>query len=184
MHYKIRRAEYEDAADLAALHVRIWRQTYLGVLPAPLVDNVTVGRELRFWRAATHRQEVDLDNIILVAETDVGEIVGFGVAGRARDERGPWDGEITMLYVDRPHQRHGIGKALMRAMADHLLSRALFSAGLWVVERNQRARRFYESLAGRPSGTRDERMQGFLVPVSAYAWEEAAELAGRTVVRH
>ena len=52
------------------------------------------------------------------------------------------------------------------------------------VRRNQRARRFYESLAGRPSGTRDERMQGFLVPVSAYAWEEAAELAGRTVVRH
>jgi GNAT superfamily N-acetyltransferase len=65
-----------------------------------------------------------------VAEED-GRIVGFaGVSGR----------ELTHLYTDPPGQNRGVGTALL----DHVKRLRPEGLELWVFQKNDGARRFYE----------------------------------------
>lgn len=182
MMYRVRRAEMPDAVDVAGVHVRSWRETYQGILPAAFLDGMTMGREFAFWRALLHRQLVELDEAAFLAEAE-DDVVGFGVCGHARDRTAAWDGEIAMVYVLKAHQQVGLGRALMGLMADFLITRGFFSAGLWVVDGNARARAFYEHLGGKIAGRRTERMRGVDVPTTAYAFEDLSKLSGRSLAK-
>ncbi len=182
MTYRVRRAEMSDAVEIAGVHVRSWRETYQGLLPARFLDGMTMGREFAFWRALLHRHLVELDEAAFVAEAGA-EAVGFGACGQARDRAATWDGEISMVYVLRAHQHSGLGRALMGLMADFLITRGFFSAGLWVVDGNSRARAFYEHLGGKMAGRRTERMRGADVATTAYVFEDLSRLSGRLLAR-
>ena len=67
---------------------------------------------------------------IFVAEED-GVVVGFS---------GVHDGELTHLYVDPAVQNRGIGSALM----EHAKTESPEGLYLWVFQKNEGARRFYE----------------------------------------
>jgi GNAT superfamily N-acetyltransferase len=103
-----------------------------------------------------------------VGQNPVGEpgIVGYASFGPELDVFAPWPhpvslagrqgqvGELYALYVHPAWWSTGTGRALM----DHVLakvSRAGFpNVMLWVLERNARARRFYERAGFRPDGAR------------------------------
>ena len=80
-----------------------------------------------------------------VAE-DGGEIVGW--ASRflpARDEDlGPAVGELAAIYVLPSHWGGGLGHALFEVVVADLRAHGATEISLWVVEANDRARRFYE----------------------------------------
>lgn len=173
MTYRIRRASSEEALELAEAQALSWRETYRGILPAPILERMTAERLLGQWRGHLRRQTSDHDELCVVAEYD-DEIVGFGACGRARDLRAAYEGEVTMIYVRAPQQGIGLGRAMMRGMAQHLVRRGLFSMGLWVVRNNVRARAFYEALHGKCEGAREERMQGAAIPVVGYLWKDLA----------
>ena len=173
----VRRARPSDATDLAELQAVTWRETYPGLLPQPILDGLTLPRLHRNWRAELTSQSEDHDHAILIAERDE-EPIGFGTCGMSRGRIDPWDAEINMLYVRASAQGRGAGQLLLSAMARHLLARGMFSAGVWVVRGNGRARRFYERQGGRPSAFRRDAMQGWLIPVASYRWDDLADLAG------
>jgi putative acetyltransferase len=72
---------------------------------------------------------IDRDEIWL--DEQAGAVTGF--VGLNADT-------LTHLYVDPDHQRRGIGASLL----EHAKSRRTERLGLWVFQKNEGARRFYE----------------------------------------
>lgn len=180
MSLTIRRAEPADAPALAELHRSTWQETYPGLLPGAVLEGLQLPRLYRRWRADLIGQEADLDQGIFIAEDEEGTPLGFATCGAARgaslDLLG--QGEISMVYVRGSDQGRGLGRGLMLACARWLLMRGMFSAGLWVVRGNGRARRFYEKIGGVRCGDRRDPMQGWMIPVVGYQWTDLSELAG------
>lgn len=174
-----REARSSDAAVLGELHVASWRETYAGLLPARMLDELSVGFRSAMWSAVLHDPAAHGGTAVFVAERERG-IVGFGACAGQRDEvlkqRG-FDGEIGALYVLRAFQRAGIGGSLVRLMARRLLDQGRTAAALWVLRANAPAREFYEKLGGVPAGERMDERSGEGLSEVAYCWSELSHLA-------
>ena len=118
---------------------------YRGFFPDEWLDRLTVEDRLPLWE----RHLSDDDSATLVAEFD-GTVVGFALLGPDRDDRSR--GEIRAIYLDPLAWRRGIGRALMLASED-MLSERFPTANLWVLDQNERARRFYEAVGWVHDGT-------------------------------
>jgi len=73
------------------------------------------------------------------------EVVGFANVGPWRTD--PADlssGELWAMYVHPDYWDVGAGYALMRATMAHFARKGFAQAYLWVLDANNRARRFYE----------------------------------------
>ncbi|WP_169978812.1 GNAT family N-acetyltransferase [Microbispora sp. H10836] len=153
----IRRAEPVDAAAIAAVHVRSWQAAYPGLMPQAHLDGLTPAMRLPVWERllgeSPRRTEV------LVAEVD-GSVAGFAAFGPGRDDDvGPASvAEVSAIYLMPEVWGAGVGGRLMSAALDNLAAAGYEQATLWVVEGNDRARRFYERGGWRPDGAvqRDE----------------------------
>ncbi len=138
----VREAQLADAEAIAALHLRTWQIAYRGLVPDDVLDAFDVGE----W--ITHRRErlPDPSIHVFVAEAD-GEVGGFVAVGPSRDGDMTGEGELYALYVDPKRWGRGLGRALIDAAEGRMRDLGFHEAGLWVLEANARARRFYE-LAG------------------------------------
>jgi len=81
-----------------------------------------------------------------VAEAD-GMVCGFVAVGPSRDTDAVGEGELYALYVDPDRWGAGFGRELIAVGEEAMRDLGFRDAGLWVLEANRRARRFYE-LAG------------------------------------
>ena len=81
-----------------------------------------------------------------------GAVVGVVIAGPDTIE--PNVGHLARLYVTPDRWAQGIGSSLHSAATDHLRSAGFEQATLWVLEHNQRARRWYERLGWHATGER------------------------------
>jgi ribosomal protein S18 acetylase RimI-like enzyme len=77
-----------------------------------------------------------------------GEIVGFLTLGAGRDPDLDVSrtGEIWGIYISPDYWRRGIGKRLAEEAARIFKARGYEDAVLWVLEGNQQARQFYETM--------------------------------------
>jgi ribosomal protein S18 acetylase RimI-like enzyme len=141
----IRAGQPTDASPIAGVQVRSWQVAYRGVFPDEWLDRLTVEERLPFWE----RYLSDDDTATLVAEID-GIPVGFALLGADRDD--PSRGKILAIYLDPEVWRRGIGRALMLA-SEKTLSERFSTATLWVLDQNERARRFYETVGWVHDGT-------------------------------
>ena len=87
---------------------------------------------------------------LLTAETELG-IVAF--AGFGPSERTPTVAEIGTLYATPEVWGTGIAKQLMLTTLTTLEQADYTQATLWVLEANERARRFYETAGWHADGT-------------------------------
>jgi GNAT superfamily N-acetyltransferase len=176
----IRRAEQNDGPAIAALQQSTWRETYPGLLPATILENLELPKLYRSWRSELLRQDDDFDHGVFIAESSDGQALGYATcsAARGRALTVLGDGEIHQIYVKASHYRRGLGRGLMLACARWMLMRGLFSGGLWVVRGNGAARTFYQSLGAVNVGERRDPMQGWLIPVVGYRWDQLETLAG------
>ncbi|GBC86048.1 Mycothiol acetyltransferase [bacterium HR12] len=149
MALRIREGEPKDAEAIARIHVRSWQAAYRGQLSDDYLDGLSVADRLEQHRTA-------LENAgpyrTWVAEED-GRVVGFAVTGPSQDaDADERTGELYAVYLDPDRYGRGIGKLLCdHALAD-LRERGFRAATLWVLETNERARRFYEREGWRPDG--------------------------------
>jgi GNAT superfamily N-acetyltransferase len=90
------------------------------------------------------------------AQMLVATVEGLVIAIAASEVTGADCAEVGALYVDVPYQRSGIGRRLFDATIDHYRSLGISTLHIAVLAANRPARRFYESLGGRDSGTRDD----------------------------
>ncbi len=140
---QIRLATAADADPLAVVHVRTWLAAYRGLIPDETLDSLDVADRTARWRALLAEGRNDT----FVAVHD-GSIIGFCSIEPSRDEAEArlGVGELTSLYVDPGHWRAGAGRALCDAAIAQAKDRQFRELILWVLERNDRARIFYESI--------------------------------------
>jgi ribosomal protein S18 acetylase RimI-like enzyme len=172
----LRPAVTDDADAIGALHVAAWRETYASLMPAAMLQGLSVESRTALWR----RVLADPRSAVVVAE-GAGALAGFCSCGPQRSaalaEQG-YDGEITAIYVLRRFQERGVGSALMAAAAEALGRRSFKAAALWVLDRNEPARRFYERRGGLLVGTRTESTNGTVLTEVAYGWPDLGPLRG------
>lgn len=153
---EIARATPEDAAEIARVHIHAWQDGYRGQIPDAYLDALsrTVDRRERYWRDEVRR------NPVWVARLH-GDVVGFAAAGPSRDE-GADGGEVYVInFVARAWGTGAAQRAFDEAVA-YLRDAGFAEATLWVLDTNERARRFYERNGWSFDGTTKEDVaQGF-----------------------
>jgi ribosomal protein S18 acetylase RimI-like enzyme len=166
---QIRRARLEDAAAIAAVHVRTWQVAYEHVFGAARLAGIdAAAREGLARRFAT-----DAEYDAFVAEQDDGRIVGFVACGptdpeERRDEPGDEQRELFAIYVLPEAWGTQAASGLLHAAVEAMRGRGLAGAFLWVLEDNPRARRFYEREGWHADGTAESEYLGLTVPLVRY----------------
>jgi GNAT superfamily N-acetyltransferase len=132
-----------DVKAIAALQVRAWQAAY-----GHFVDD-------EHMPTVADRQSMLQDLLpgqAWLAERD-GSLAGVvGIIG----------GEVRVLYVDPPHQGHGVGTALLEHAERALRAVGHSRATLWAFRDNTLGRAFYERRGWQADGTEQELWPGVL----------------------
>jgi ribosomal protein S18 acetylase RimI-like enzyme len=166
----IRPARPEDVDGIATVHAAAWEAAYGGILPATTLQAFTVENRRKFW-AGVGLGDPASERLVFVG-VDHDCIVGFTACRLPRDPDMGFDAELYVLNVDPGRWRRGVGRRLFVHCVDHLSVRGHGSFYLWVLDANERARRFYESLGGKPLAdrSRDADFDGVGVAEIPYGW--------------
>lgn len=152
-----------DVPSVVALQIASWRAAYAGIIPDDYLRAMSTaereGRHLERLRRAGPR------SAYLLAER-AGSVVGMALTGPVRDaDLDPEQvGEVQALYAAPDAWSTGVGAALMDSCLDHLRCAGFARVALWVLERNGRARRFYERWGLTTDGAR--RLEDLGAPVA------------------
>lgn len=143
--FVIREADQRDAPVIAKLHADSWRSAYRGILTDAFLDGRADEDRLCVW-TERFSQPSGKPMFVLVAE-EGNHLVGFICAFPAADET--FGSLVDNLHVVPDLTGRGIGRGLLSDAAKHLISDG-YSCGvfLWVLEKNERAWRFYERAQG------------------------------------
>jgi L-amino acid N-acyltransferase YncA len=140
MNLTIRKADIEDAAAIAHVHVESWKTTYAGI-----VSDVFLASLNKEVRTQSWQDQILTANIsILVAEDETG-IFGFAAGGKIREKLDDYDAELYAIYLLRERQKQGAGRTLCLTLASALQTKGFTSMIVWVLEQNPSVS-FYERL--------------------------------------
>ncbi len=163
----IRRAEPSDAEGIAQVLVAAWSSAYRGLLPADVLDRLSVHDSERRWR----ERIAEPWGHIFVSELR-GRIVGVVECGGSQDEDVDQEriGQVYAIYVDPEQWRQGYGMALLSESVNRLRGDGFEEVILWVLRGNQQAIRFYESAGFEADGASKlmQRPDGLELPVVRY----------------
>jgi ribosomal protein S18 acetylase RimI-like enzyme len=176
---RFRDARAGDAEQVAQLHAASWQRHYRGAYADSYLDGDVLADRRAVWAS---RLADPTGNVTVVAEDSDG-LAGF--VHVVLDEDTEWGSLIDNLHVAHPHQRSGIGTALLARAAEGIVDRAAGPATyLWVLEQNTAAQRFYLSRGGAcvekalvsPPGGVPGRLNGSPAMLRI-AWPDASALA-------
>jgi ribosomal protein S18 acetylase RimI-like enzyme len=179
---RIRQANVHDSAALAHLQVDSYRTAYNGILPQTYLDHFSYEEQEQDWRELFSSS----DDVLYVAETDAGEVVGYALSRPGSTEVFGYDGELVALHVQLAHQGQGLGRRLMVAVAAELERRGCTALMLWVLAKNP-ARTLYEQLGGRLIGKKawdGNEAFGTEVTEVAYGWPKIETLTTPSAIDH
>ena len=163
----VRPARADDADGIAHVHVEAARTAYRGLMPDDYLESVTLEARTAQWREWLSKDDGDAD--ILVAEGESGDIAGIVAVGPDKASTRPETGELRMINVAPSAWGSGIGADLLRAGEQRLRDLGYDEAVLWVIEKNSRARRFYEREGWAFDGAVEERERpGFVLRLVRY----------------
>lgn len=156
-----------DAADLAHVHVKAWRETYRGLLPQAYLDRMSLDAHAR--RFGARLEHPGANHVTLGAEARSG-LVGY-CEGHAWASPFGGEAEIHTLYVLRAAQGEGVGKRLLQDAVRVLKDAGANGLIIWCLAANLKARGFYERMGGQAAAQRAGRGPGGgKVREVAYGW--------------
>jgi ribosomal protein S18 acetylase RimI-like enzyme len=169
----VRDARPEDAPALASLHIAAWRAAYRSVMPPEFLDGMNHARLTERWRGMLGGpgEPAWIPERVLVVEASGGPLAGFAMLGPERAPEFPdARGELWAINIAPERWGGGLGRLLLQAAEHALLDADYREVVLWVIETNERARRFYERAGWRADGAekRDHRL-GFPLHEVRYA---------------
>lgn len=172
MDYDIRNVHIEDAPGLAKTQVDSYKTAYEGLLPPAYLANFTYAEQEQDWADILRAGTTDM---LLVAVSQEKQVVGY-VLTRAQPDIFPdYDAEIIALHVQKPFQKHGIGKALFRTAAKRLMDAGCKSTMLWTLKRNP-TRQWYEKLGGIFLAEKSDEIDDWTISEMAYGWKDITSL--------
>lgn len=148
--FAVREAEPQDARGIAEVSVASRRWSYRGVLPAEVLDDMSIDEfatRVRQWLAAPHP-----DSTVFVAARH-GRIIGYAFITPSEDaDLPPGTAELESIYVTEDVAGTGVAQGLMDAALAYAHALRCSAVSLWVRAENARARRFYERVGLRLDG--------------------------------
>jgi len=143
-----------DVDQVAAVHVKGWQEAYGNVVDADYLANLSVDERIKEWSKWV-RDETVFHHVA----TDNGKVIGFLSVGPLRTPppgmspiRPLYATEIYAVYILPDYYRQGIGKRLFVQAAESIRAMKQKSTCLWVMDKNERANRFYKALGGERCG--------------------------------
>jgi ribosomal protein S18 acetylase RimI-like enzyme len=167
----VRAARDSDAASLAEVQVASWRCGYAGVVPDPLLGELTeaVSQWEERWLEAISNPPTSRHRVLVAVTGESGSqrvVAGFASAGPATDaDRWPGtDAELYELRVLPSLTRQGHGGRLLHAVADTLVEDGFHTACTWTLEADAVLRQFLEASGWALDGARADLDVGVSVP--------------------
>ncbi|WP_420595025.1 GNAT family N-acetyltransferase [Deinococcus sp.] len=170
---ELRPAVSADAPALARVHVQSWAETYQGLMPDGFLSGMT-SQTMQERRQTLWTQTLEEGQDVVLVAVQGGEVVGFA-SGGPTDFAG-YDAELFTLYLLKSAQGTGIGRALVRELAQALGAAGHASLLLWVLNVNP-TRGFYERLGGVLIGEKTVSVRGGELREVAYGWADVGALA-------
>lgn len=134
----VRPALPSDAAAVASVQVLSWQSTYRGMIPDSVLDNLSVEARTSAW-------ERDIPAVGVWVGLIDEQVVGFAAAGPSREPDATF--ELYAIYVLSSEWGTPLGYELAKAaLGDEQ------DVIVWVLDENERARRFYERFGFRADG--------------------------------
>ena len=147
----IREAEAKDIEAIASIHVRAWQDAYRGQLSDDYLDGLDVNERIPQTRSMIDGSPPEFRTWVAEESADV---VGFAVTGPSQDaDADRTTAEVYAIYLEPSKVGSGAGRELFEHALADLRSRGFATATLWVLESNERARRFYDAAGWRTDGT-------------------------------
>jgi ribosomal protein S18 acetylase RimI-like enzyme len=172
----VRDARPADAADLARIQVGRWRAGYPGLVPDPVLAEITSIDNERLcaehWAASLASPPSSRHRVLVAVGAAAGDAggerraAGFASFGPATDP-GRWpgtDAELYELCVDPGQAGRGHGSRLLNAAAVTMAEDGFGTAVAWLLEQDTTARRFLESAGWAADGARRSLDMGVPVP--------------------
>lgn len=125
----------DSLLDISGIYESSWRYAYKDIIPQEYLDSIPPGR----WAGSITRP--GMRNLVI---TENGRIIGTACFCKSRWERFSDYGEIVSIYFLPEYMGRGYGKHLLTACIDELKKSGYHRILLWVLEKNRRARKFYE----------------------------------------
>ena len=163
---RLRTARDPDLRAVGGVHLRSRAAAYAHILAPETLAGGSAEALGEWW---TERWKWERETHRLTVADDDGEIVGFTYVGPSETEGAV---ELYAIHVVPELVGTGVGRQLMVNALEQLRQIGGERAVLWVLERNERARRFYDRGGWRPDGeTRVEAVNGEPVPQLRYSRE-------------
>lgn len=169
----VRYGSAEDAEAISRVRRDAWRAAYAGVITDEIIERATgvpdTGRERALFVSRPWRRTLVAEQAPSVPDPSaapVTEIIGYASFGPERDvdgaplpERAGRDGrprprcaELYALYVTPARWSTGAGRDLMLRVLEETRAGGYPRIILWVLQKNARARQFYERSGFRLDG--------------------------------
>ncbi|MDQ2786050.1 MAG: GNAT family N-acetyltransferase [Chloroflexota bacterium] len=171
---RLREATQVDAAAIARLHLANWRAAYRGIVPDDLLDAITVESRQQQWERVLAAP--DGAEFVYVAEDADGRLLGIASGGPEMGGDPHYHGEVYVLHVRPDAQGNGVGRALMRAVAERLAVEGITTLLVWMLCENHAARRFYTVLGGQFVREQPALFEGMLLMDAGYGWLDTIPL--------
>ena len=151
----VRIAWADDAAAIAALQLRTWREMYAEVLPPDALPTDVEGAAAA-W-AESLRKPRDARNRVLVA-LERNRVVGFTITGPGSDpDCDPVsDAELQELILDPAERGKGHGSRLLQAAVDTMVADRFTRAVTWTISTDDGLRVFLSEAGWAPDGAHRE----------------------------
>jgi ribosomal protein S18 acetylase RimI-like enzyme len=142
--YVVREMRSQDAEDIARVHLQVWRQAYVDLMPAEFLAAMDFQTSTDRWRELLAQDPGELRRLVGVCPQR--EIVAIAVSGPSRDDGPPTQWELQAINLLAAHHGTGLADLLMEGLIGKQ------STSLWVLRDNMRARKFYMRYGFQPDG--------------------------------
>ncbi|MCY9547834.1 GNAT family N-acetyltransferase [Lysinibacillus xylanilyticus] len=163
----IRKANSQDAQDIAKVHVDSWRTTYKGILPDDFLNNLSYEQRTELWK----KNISDATNYVLVAENEQNEIIGFATGATRKTNSVPNATDLTSIYLLEEYQGIGIGKQLLTEIFAYFKLKGYEKVFVEVLAENK-TRNFYEYYGAQYVDNTEIKIGGKVLEELIYVWND------------
>ena len=164
MNFSVRRAQIEDAHDIARVQVESWKTTYAGIVPADYLSSLSPEVRTAAWR-----EQFDCGTTLIFVAEDGDGTFGFISGGKLREPIEQYDAELYAIYLLQHKQRHGVGRRLFDTLVSNLPAAGFRSLLVWVLQKNS-AVDFYTHIGGSSVASKPIEIGGAHLEEVAFGW--------------
>ena len=171
---KIREATIEAAKGIGKVHVDSWRTTYKNIVPDDFLNNLSYEQRTRLWENLI----LDTTNYVLIAENEIGEIIGFASASKRETNPVPHSNYLDTLYLLEEYHGKGVGKQLFKEIFFYFNQKNYQKIFVEVLAENK-TRYFYEHFGAQFLKSIEITIGGKILEELVYEWNDITKVLNK-----